>query len=94
MITSTRITVGTEPVKLVPSHHMNTRVKLLNAGGEVVRIGGSSDVSATSAFGLPRLPDSPNVTRNSFDFTLSPGEEIWAVVSANTSEVNVWYQVT
>jgi hypothetical protein len=93
VIVSTRITVGVEPVKIVPSQNMPVAVQLLNAGSEVVRIGGDANVSPTAAFGLPRLPESPNVARNNFEFTLNPGEEIWAVVAANTSDLNVWYQV-
>ena len=93
MIVSTRVTITTEPQQVVPSSNMPVRVKLLNAGSEVVRIGGDADVSPTAAFGINRLPDSPNVARNVFDFTLNPGEEIWAVVAANTSDLNVWYQV-
>jgi hypothetical protein len=91
-ITSTRITVGTEAVPLVPVSNQPQRVSLLNAGGEVVRIGGGPDVT-TAAYGLPRLPDNPNVSRTPFFFDLNPGEAILAVVAANTSEVNVWIQV-
>ena len=90
-ITSTRITVGTEVTLLVPASVQPQRVQLLNAGGEVVRIGGA-DVT-TTAFGLPRLPDNPNVARTSFSFKLNPGESIFGVVAANTSEVNVFIQV-
>lgn len=92
MIISTRITVGTEPTLLVASRSQPQRVSLLNAGGEVVRIGGDASVTL-QAYGLPRLPDSPNVARNPFFFDLNPGEEIWALVAANTSDVNVWVQV-
>lgn len=93
MIVSTRLTITTTPQRVVPSQSMSVRVQLLNAGNEVIRIGGDATVSSTAAFGLARLPNSPNVTRNVFEFTLNPGEEIWAVVAANTSDVNVWYQV-
>ena len=92
MITSTRITVGTAAVRLVPPQAQPQRVSLLNAGGEVVRIGGDANVT-TQAYGLPRLPDSPNVARNPFFFDLNPGEAIWAIVAQNTSDVNVWIQV-
>ena len=92
MIISTRITVGTTAVRLVASRSQHQRVQLLNAGNEVVRIGGDASVT-TAAFGLPRLPDSPNVARNNFTFKLNPGEEIWALVAQNTSDVNVWVQV-
>lgn len=91
MITSSRITVGTAPTLLVPSRSQPQRVQLLNAGGEVLRVGGP-DVT-TAAYGLPRLPDSPNVARTPFSFELFPGEEIWGVVAENTTEVNVWVQV-
>jgi hypothetical protein len=93
MIVSTRVTVGTEPVRVVPSQNMPVTVKLLNAGTEVIRIGGDSQVSSTLAFGLNRLPADLNAPRTVFDFTLNPGEEIWARVAANTSDLNVWYQV-
>jgi hypothetical protein len=91
MITSTRITVGTAAVQLVPPQPQPQRVSLLNAGSEVVRISGDSTVG-TAAYGLPRLPESPNVARTPFFFELNPNEAIWAVVAANTSEVNVWIQ--
>ena len=91
MIISSRVTVGTEPTPLVASRSQPQQVQLLNAGGEVVRIGGE-DVT-TAAFGLPRLPDNPNVARTPFSFRLNPGESIFGLVAANTSEVNVWVQV-
>ena len=89
-ITSTRITVGTTATLLVAPSVQPQRVQLLNAGLEVVRIGGA-DVT-TAAFGLPRLPDSPQVPRTPFTFQLNPGEAIFGVVAQNTSEVNVWIQ--
>ena len=91
MIISSRVTVGTEPTLLVASRSQPQQVQLLNAGNEVVRIGGE-DVT-TAAFGLPRLPDNPNVPRTPFSFRLNPGESIFGLVAANTSEVNVWVQV-
>jgi hypothetical protein len=91
VIISSRITVTTEPTLLVAAKNQPQRVSLLNAGGEVVRIGGP-DVT-TAAYGLPRLPDNPNVSRTPFYFNLNPNEAIWAVVAAGTSEVNVWVQV-
>ena len=91
MIISKRVTVGTEPTLLVGPSAQPQHVQLLNAGGEVVRIGGP-DVT-TNAYGLPRLPDNPNVARTQFTFTVNPGESIFALVAANTSEVNVWIQV-
>jgi hypothetical protein len=90
MITSTRIVVGTAATLLVGASNQPQRVSFLNAGGEVVRIGGP-DVT-TAAYGLPRLPDNPNVTRTPFYFVVNPSESIWGVVAANTSEVNVWIQ--
>ena len=91
MITSTRLTITTEPQQIVPPSGSHQTVKLLNAGAEVIRVGGDATVGA-AAYGLPRLPDSPNVARTPFDFSLNPGEEMWAVVAANTSDLNVWYQ--
>jgi hypothetical protein len=94
MIVSTRLTIGTTAQKVVPQSSNPIRVKLLNAGTEVVRIGGNASVSKTLAFGLNRLPADLNAPRNVYEFTLFPGEEIWAVVNANTSDLNVWYQGT
>jgi hypothetical protein len=94
MIVSTRVTVNTTAQKVVPAGSSPVKVRFINAGTEVVRIGGGPDVSKTLAFGLPRLPADPNSPRTVFDFTLNPGEEIWAVVNANTSDLNVWYQRT
>jgi hypothetical protein len=89
-ILSARITVGTAVTLLVPSSSQHQKVQLLNAGGEVVRIGGP-DVT-TAAFGLPRLPESPQTPRTPFAFNLNPGESIHGIVAQNTSEVNVWAQ--
>jgi hypothetical protein len=94
MIVSTRMSIGTAAVQVVPQSASPVKVQFINAGGEVIRIGGDSTVSPTAAFGLPRLPADPNTPRTVFDFTLNPGEEIWAVVVANTSDLNVWYQRT
>ena len=91
MIISKRVTVGTAATLLVGPSVQYQRVQLLNAGDEVVRIGGP-DVT-TNAYGLPRLPDNPNVSRTQFTFTLNPGESIFGLVAANSSEVNVWIQV-
>jgi hypothetical protein len=93
VIVSTRETITTEAKRVVPSHNMPVKVQFINAGGQVVRIGGDASVSSTAAFGLPRLPADPNAPRTVFEFTLNPGEEIWAIVAANTSDLNVWYQV-
>jgi hypothetical protein len=89
-IVSTRITVGTEATLLVAPSVQPQRVQLLNAGDEVVRIGGP-DVTLT-AFGLPRLPNNPDVARTPFTFNLNPNESIFGIVAANTSAVNVWIQ--
>jgi hypothetical protein len=91
MIISSRVTVGTAVTELVAPRNEHQQVQLLNAGQEVVRIGGAN-VTA-NAYGLPRLPDSPNVPRTPFSFKLNPSEGIYAIVAANTSEVNVWVQV-
>jgi hypothetical protein len=92
MIVSTRLTITPEPQLVVPQSSNPQKVKLLNAGTEVVRIGGDSTVSGTLAFGLNRLPADLNAPRNVYEFVLNPGEEIWAIVNANTSDLNVWYQ--
>ena len=91
MIISKRVTVGTTATLLVAPSNQPQQVQLLNAGDEVVRIGGP-DVTA-SAYGLPRLPDNPNVARTPVTFKLNPHEAIFGLVAANTSEVNVWIQV-
>ena len=90
MIISTRVTVGTAVTLLVAPSVQVQQVQLLNAGEEVVRIGGP-DVT-TTAFGLPRLPNNPDVARTPFTFKLNPGESIFGIVAANTSPVNVWVQ--
>jgi hypothetical protein len=89
-IFSTRVTVTTDPILLVPGHFNPQKAKLLNTGSEVVRVGGP-DVTV-EGFGLNRLPDSPNVSRNVYDFELNANEEIWGVVAAGSAIVNVWYQ--
>jgi hypothetical protein len=89
-IYSTRVTVTTNPTLLVPGHYNPQKAKLINTGAEVVRVGGP-DVTL-EAFGLNRLPDSPNVARNVFEFDLNPVEEIWGMVATGTAIVNVWYQ--
>ncbi len=91
MITSTRITITPTPQLVVPPSGNPQSVKFVNAGDEVVRIGPNASVS-TAAYGLARLPNSPNVPRNIWEFELNPGEEIWAMVAANTSDLNVWIQ--
>ena len=95
MIISKRVEVGTTATQLVAANRQPQKVQLLNAGGEVVRIGGP-DVDLQS-YGLPRLPDNPNVARTPFSFNLNAGEAIFGVIAPNgeeaTSEVNVWIQV-
>jgi hypothetical protein len=90
MIQSTRITVGTAVTPLVEPSSQPQQVQFINAGTEVVRIGGA-DVT-TTAFGLPRLPADPNSPRTVFSFDLNPGEAIFGIVAQNTAEVNVWIQ--
>jgi hypothetical protein len=89
-IVSTRITVGTEATLLVAPNVQHQRVQLLNAGTAVVRIGGP-DVT-TTAYGLPALPNNPDVARTPFTFKLNPGESIHGIVASGTSPVNVWIQ--
>jgi hypothetical protein len=89
-IYSKRITVGTTATLLVPSSNMPQRVSLLNAGANIVRIGGP-DVT-TSAWGLPVIPENPNVSRTFFQVTLNPGEAIYGLTASGESPVNVWYQ--
>jgi hypothetical protein len=90
VIISTRITVGTAVTLLVSPSVQPQQVRLLNAGTAVVRIGGP-DVT-TTAYGLPALPDNPNVARTPFSFNLNPGESIFGIVASGTSAVNVWAQ--
>jgi hypothetical protein len=90
MIYSTRVTVGTAVTLLVPPDNQSQSVTLLNAGSNIVRIGGE-DVT-TTAFGLPAVPDNPNVSRTFFYATLNPGESIYGITASGQSPVNVWYQ--
>jgi hypothetical protein len=87
-IYSTRITVGTAAVQLVPPSNMSQVVSLLNASNVVVRVGGS-DVT-TTAWGLPALPDNPNVSRTFFNTTIQPGDSVWGITASGTANVNVW----
>jgi hypothetical protein len=86
-IYSNRISVGTAATQLVPASVMSQDVALLNAGTAVVRVGGP-DVT-TTAWGLPALPDNPNVARTFFNITIQPGDSLWALTASGTSEVNV-----
>jgi hypothetical protein len=90
MIYSTRVTVGTAATLLVPPDNQAQSVTLLNAGTAIVRIG-DEDVT-TTAFGLPVIPENPNVSRTFFYATLNPGEAIYGITASGESPVNVWYQ--
>jgi hypothetical protein len=92
MIISKRVTVGTAAIQVVEPHNQPQSVKFVNAGTEVIRIDGSDQVDPANAYGIARLPDSPNVTRNIWEFELNPGESIWAITAANESILNVWIQ--
>jgi hypothetical protein len=92
MIISKRVTVGTAAVQVVEQHSNPQSVKFVNAGTEVIRISGDSDIDPANAYGLARLPNTPNVPRNIWDFELNAGESIWARTAANESDLNVWIQ--
>jgi hypothetical protein len=92
LIISKRVTVGTAVVQLVGTHNQPQSVKFVNAGTAIVRIAGDEDFDAANAYGLARLPDSPNTTRNIWEFELNPGEAIWAKTSDGSSDINVWIQ--
>jgi hypothetical protein len=89
-IYSTRVTVGTAATLLVPGHYNPQKARLLNASAVVVRVGGA-DVTL-DAYGLPALPDNPNVARTEFSFDLNAQEQIFGIVATGTAVVNVWYQ--
>jgi len=89
-IFSTRVTVGTTPTLLVPGHFNPQKARLLNASNNICRIGGP-DVT-TTAYGMPALPDNPNVARTEFVFDLLPQEAIWGIVASGSAVINVWYQ--
>jgi hypothetical protein len=89
-IFSTRVNVTDTPTLLVPANNNPQKARLLNASAIVVRVGGS-DVT-TTAYGLPALPDNPNVPRTEFVFDLNPNESIYGIVASGTAVVNVWYQ--
>jgi hypothetical protein len=92
MIVSTRVVVTNEAQQIVPPSKNPTHVKILNVGAEVVRVGPNASVSPTDAWGINRLPDSPNVPRNVYEFDLPAGEEMWAVVASGSAAINLWYQ--
>jgi len=87
-IYSTRVTVGTAATLLVPPSIMPQDISLLNAGAAIVRIGGA-DVT-TTAFGLPLIPDNPNVARSFFSTTIQPGDSVYGITASGESPVNVW----
>lgn len=87
-IYSNRITVGTVAVQLVPPSNMAQEVSLLNAGGTIVRIGNES--VGTAAWGLPLIPDNPNVSRTFFNTRIEPGDSIWGITLGGEAPVNVW----
>jgi hypothetical protein len=89
-IYSTRVTVTTTPTLLVPGYFNPQKARLLNASNVVCRIGGP-DVT-TAAYGMPALPDNPNVPRTEFVFDLNATEEIWGIVASGSAIINVWYQ--
>lgn len=88
-IYSTRVTVGTAAVELVPTSPMAQEVSLLNAGTAIVRIGGGPDVT-TTAFGLPLIPDNPNVARTFFFTKIEAGDSVWGITASGEAAVNVW----
>jgi hypothetical protein len=87
-IYSTRVTVGTAATQLVPASSMPQDIALLNAGTSVVRVGGP-DVT-TTAWGLPLIPENPNVSRTFFNTTIQPGDSVWGITASGTAAVNVW----
>jgi hypothetical protein len=87
-IYSSRITVGTAATQLIPPSNQTQTCALLNAGTAIVRIGDES--VTTTAFGLPLIPDNPNVSRTFFQTDLQPGDSIWGITAAGTAPVNVW----
>ena len=87
-IYSTRITVGTVATELVPPSINPQQVSLLNAGQVIVRVGGP-DVT-TTAWGLPLIPDNPNVTRSFFTTQIGPGDSIYGITASGEAPVNVW----
>jgi hypothetical protein len=89
-IYSTRVEVTDTPTLLIPANNNPQKARLLNASTTVVRIG-DADVT-TTAYGLPVLPDNPNVARTEFVFELNPNESIYGIVASGTAVVNVWYQ--
>jgi hypothetical protein len=92
MIISKRVTVGTAVIELVAPHNQPQSIKFVNAGTAIVRISGDENVNPADAYGLARLPDSPNTTRNIWEFELNPGEAIWGITAGGSSDVNVWIQ--
>ena len=87
-IYSNRVTVGTAATLLVPASNQQQEIALLNAGSVIVRVGGP-DVT-TNAWGLPLVPNDPNVARTFFNSTIQPGDSVWGITASGTAAVNVW----
>ena len=87
-IYSNRITVGTAATLLVGPSNQPQEVSLLNAGTAIVRLG-ESDVTV-NAWGLPLVPDNPNVARTFFNTRIEPGDSIYGITADGTAAVNVW----
>ena len=87
-IYSNRVTVGTAVTLLVPPSNMPQEISLLNAGSVVVRVGGPN--VTTAAWGLPALPDNPNVSRTFFNTTIEPNDSVWGLTASGEADVNVW----
>jgi len=87
-IYSSRVTVGTAATLIVPPRTQNQIVSLLNAGTTIVRIG-NEDVT-TVAFGLPLIPNDPNVSRTFFNTTVYAGDSVYGIVAGGSAAVNVW----
>jgi hypothetical protein len=67
---------------------MPQEVSLLNAGTAIVRVGGP-DVT-TTAWGLPLIPENPNIARTFFNTTIQPGDSVWGITASGEAPVNVW----
>ena len=87
-IYSNRITVGTAAVQLVPPSNMAQEVALMNAGSVIVRVG--DETVTTAAWGLPAIPNDPNVSRTFFFTTIQPGDSIYGLTASGTAAVNIW----
>lgn len=92
MIEAKRVTVGTATIELVPPHTNPQMVRIVNTGGEVLRVGTTPDFDLESSYGVARLPDSPNTPRTIWEFKLGAGDSMWGFVAANTVTINVWIE--